>query len=308
MDTMRDRFVKVASELIETDQRSALVLADISSALFRQTGLFSSHPERVINVGIREQLLVSFAAGMALEGFRPIVHTYAPFLIERPFEQLKLDFGHQGVEGVFVSIGASYDAAAAGRTHQAPEDVALVATLPEWTVFVPGHPDEAERVLRHASVYKGCVYVRLSDETNSDSVAAKPGGMAKIRVSKRSRFTVVSIGPTLDGVLDATEGMECTVLYSYTPLPFDGKAIREAIHEPNVVIVEPYLAGTSAAAVSAALWDMPHRLLNIGVPVGEHRHYGTHEEHRAAHGLDAPGIRRQILEFVGTNGPKVGDG
>ena len=55
-----------------------------------------------------------------------------------------------------------------------------------------------------------------------------------------------------------SDGMDCTVLYSYTQRPFDGKALREAINEPVVVIVEPYQAGTSAAAVSACLWDVPH--------------------------------------------------
>ena len=69
--------------------------------------------------------MVSVGGGLALAGLRPIVHTYAPFLVERAFEQVKLDLGHQGARAVLVSIGASYDAARGGRTHQAPEDVAL---------------------------------------------------------------------------------------------------------------------------------------------------------------------------------------
>ena len=94
MPTMRDRFVNVYGELMDERSDLAVVLADIGVTDFRETGALQRHPERVLNVGIREQLLIGFAAGLAMEGLRPVVHTDAPFLVERPFEQVKLDFGH----------------------------------------------------------------------------------------------------------------------------------------------------------------------------------------------------------------------
>lgn len=95
MDTMRDRFAPVLSQILDEDPRVAVVLAEIGAAPF--AGAARRHPERVINVGIREQLLVGAGAGLALAGMRPVMHTFASFLVERPFEQVKLDFGHQGV-------------------------------------------------------------------------------------------------------------------------------------------------------------------------------------------------------------------
>jgi transketolase len=298
MQSMRERFVDVTTRLLDDDPHLALVMADIGVAQFAATGAVRRHPHRVINVGIREQLLISFAAGMALEGFRPIVHTYAPFLVERPFEQVRLDLGHQEIGAILVSVGASYDSAASGRTHQAPEDVALIASLPGWQIHVPGHPDEAELFLRRAASGAGRVYIRLSEETNASAVEVSPGEFALVKRGSQSSATVVAVGPMLDRVMGAVSGFDVNVLYAPTVRPFDGQILRVVLRAPEVIIVEPYLAGTSAAEIAAALIDIPHRLLSIGVRRIEHRHYGTAAEHAAAHGLDADGLRSRIGAFL----------
>lgn len=95
---MRDTFVDTTTALLADDPRTALVLADISAGLFVPAA--DRHPDRVLNVGIREQLMVGVAGGLALTGLRPIVHTYAPFLVERAYEQLKLDLDHQNASAV----------------------------------------------------------------------------------------------------------------------------------------------------------------------------------------------------------------
>ena len=137
--SMRERFYELAADALWHDRARAVVLADIGPAKI------PDHPRR-FNVGIREQLMIGVAAGLALEGYRPVVHSYTPFLVERPYEQVKLDLGHQDVGAVLVSYGGSYDASREGRTHQAPEDIAILSALPGWTLQVPGHPAELERM------------------------------------------------------------------------------------------------------------------------------------------------------------------
>ncbi|NXY97890.1 transketolase [Streptomyces sp. BR123] len=297
MDNMRERFIAVTSQLLDEDPRLALVLAEISMDGFRPAQ--RRHPDRVINVGIREQLLVGAGGGLALTGMRPVMHTFASFLVERPFEQLKLDFGHQGTGGVLVSAAASYDWPAGGFTHMSPGDVALMDTLDGWTVHVPGHPDEAEALLRHAcAAGDDKVYVRLSMQSNA--APRTVDGLRMRAVREGAAGVVVAVGPLLDEVLAATEGLDVTVLYAATVRPFDGETLREAVGRASadVVLVEPYLAGTSTAAAGQALVDVPHRVLGLGVGRAELRRYGTIEQHTAAHGLDARSLRERITAFL----------
>lgn len=295
---MRDRFAPVVTRLLDEDPRVAVVLADIGVADFAEA--LRRHPDRVVNLGIREQLLVGAAAGMALTGLRPVVHTFASFLVERPFEQVKLDLGHQDAGAVLVSAAASFDWPAGGYTHMAPGDVALLDTLDGWTVHVPGHPDEAETLLRHAvAAGDDKVYVRLSLQANA---CALPVDGRRFRTVREGRSgVVVAVGPMLDSVLDATEGLDVTVLHATTVRPFDAAGLRRATGTAgtDVVLVEPYLAGTSTAAANVALSDVPHRVLGLGVGRAELRRYGRIDEHVAAHGLDARSLRARIGAFVG---------
>jgi transketolase len=292
--TMRERFYETAAELIDRNDRVAIVIAEIGGSALATAK--RRHPDRVINVGIREQLMVGVAGGLALAGFRPIAHSYAPFIVERPFEMLKLDLGHQDAGAILVSVGASYDSAASGRTHQSPEDVALVAALPGWRIFVPGHADEAELLLRAAAADSDRVYLRLTEQSNAVARPIEPG---RFRVERRGRdATVIVVGPLLDSVLEATADLDVTVLYATTVRPFDRKTLRSALSTRDVILVEPYLAGTSSSEVAEALLDKPHRLLALGVANTEHRRYGTWREHNAAHGLDAAGIRARVVSFL----------
>jgi transketolase len=291
---MRDRFSSTVVSLLEQDPLTVVVLAVIGRGALEMIGGIERFNDRVIDVGIREQAMIGVAGGLALEGFKPIVMSYTPFVVERPFEQVKLSLTHQGVHAVLVSVGGSWDASSSGRTHQAPEDVALMSTLPGWTVHVPGHPDEAERAIRAAHSSGRSHYIRLTVDSNTSPVDADSGAVVTLRRGSADAVTVLAVGPIADAVLEATDGTEATVLYTTVPRPIDGEGLRSAVFGDDVVVVEPYLAGTSVAQVAAALSDRPVRIRAIGVTDPELMHYGSPEELRRAHGLDAVGIRRAL--------------
>ncbi len=288
----RAQFGRTVTDILDEDLSTALVWAEISGRFFG--GAVRRHPDRVVNVGIREQLLVNVGAGFALTGMRPIVHTFGTFLVERGFEQIKLGFGHQGLGGVLVGGGGSFDASRGGRTHQAPGDVALMDTLPDVAIHAPGTAAEADAVLRRAVAADGLHYVRIVEQTNTESF--EDPGLHVVR--RGSGATVVAFGPLLDEVLEATVDRDVTVLYAHSVRPFDAGTFRAVLTTPDVVLVEPWLAGTSARVVSDALRDVPHRLLSLGTRRMELRHYGTPADHQRAHGLDAAGIRRSLESFL----------
>ncbi|MGX7669158.1 transketolase family protein [Plantactinospora sp. DSM 117369] len=300
---MRDTFVNTATALLADDPRTAVVLADISASSFAPAA--RQHPDRVLNVGIREQLMVGVAGGLALTGLRPIVHSYATFAVDRAYEQLKLDLDHQGVGAVVVSVGASYDGASMGRTHMSPGDVALLDTLTDWTVHVPGHPAEVPGLLRAAVRHDDRVYLRLSTQVNEVPLPGA-GRLAVLRRGSAGAALVVAVGPMLHPVLAAVAGLDVTVAYTHTPRPFDVVGLRELVGAatsagtaPAVVLVEPYLAGTSSALLGTALGGVPHRSLSLGVGRTDLRRYGEPADHARWHGLDPAGLRRSITEFLG---------
>jgi transketolase len=164
-------------------------------------------------------------------------------------------------------------------------------------VHVPGHHEEARRLLLESLPGDGKVYVRLSEDANAESHL----GVGFQVMRQGSRGVVLAIGPTLDRVLAATISIDVTVLYASTIRPFDAVGLRAAVRSAvaDVVVVEPYLAGTSALFVAEALADIPHRLRSLGVRRDtEVRMYGEMADHDLAHGLDETSIAVAVKEFV----------
>jgi transketolase len=294
--SMREQAGKTAADLLDDDPRVAVVLAEISTGQFRHA--LDSHPERAVNVGIMEQTMVGVAAGFAMEGFLPIVHTITPFLVERPLEQIKLDFGYQGLQGTFISVGGSYDYTSEGFTHHSPGDVQVMLTVPGMGVLVPGAPDELDRLFRATYADGHPTYLRTGTATNANSRPVEVGRLDVIR--RGGSATVIAVGPMLDRTLAAVEGLDAMVLYVTTVSPFDADGLaREAAETPEVISVMPFLEGTLTPMLAQALAHRPSRFESVGVGRGVLRDYGTPQDHDRARGLDTAGIRERIARFLG---------
>ena len=292
---MRRAFGATVSDLADRDERVAVVLADISTSYFERA--VATHPDRVVNVGIMEQTMVGVAAGFAMEGFHPIAHSLSPFMAERPYEQLKVDFGYQGLGGTFVGSGGSYDYASSGGTHHSPADAGVMLGIPGMEVLIPGHGEEMDALLRSTYANGRPTYIRGSVATNAVAHQREPGRIDMIR--RGSSATVLAFGPMLDRTVAACEGLDVSVVYATSLRPFDGDGLISIVGDVSLLItVEPFYEGTAAAVVTAALAARPMRFAWIGVPRAFIHRYGEPGELDADLGLDRAGLRHTVSTLL----------
>ena len=290
---MRKQFVNTIESLFPANDELVLLLGDIGVFGFRDS--FEKHPNRVFNIGILEQATVGLASGLSMVGLVPVVHTIAPFLVERSLEQLKIDFGYQKLNGNFVSVGNSYDYSSLGPTHHCPGDVQSLLTIPNMEIIVPGTSKEFDTLFREAYTDGSPTYYRLSEFENEDSQPVSLGKACLIRQGKTA--TIVCVGNTLTSTQRAVEDLDVTILYYTSVRPFDAKSLLDNFNE-NIILVEPYYEGGLNYLVNSSLDSLKYRLLNIGVQVNFIENYGTKQENDESLGLDSKGIRKKIKKFL----------
>ena len=133
---MRRQFKDTSFELAASDDGVVVVLGDVSVYMFQPFA--EAYPGRFYNLGICENTIISVAAGLSAQGFKPLVHTIAPFLTERCVEQIKLDMCYNRFGGNILTCGASFDYAWDGATHHACMDLGILRMIPGTEVLQPG--------------------------------------------------------------------------------------------------------------------------------------------------------------------------
>jgi len=166
---MRRQFGKVIAELAAKDENIFLLTGDIGYRVFDE--FIKRFPDRFINMGICEQSIIGVAAGMALEGLKPWVYTITPFLIERPFEQIKLDIDQQAVN---VKLVGYADYPTLGPTHSELDARTLMGLFRNIRSFFPEDGIQAEKAIRSASADPTPAFVSLkSDPLLSRSITGE---------------------------------------------------------------------------------------------------------------------------------------
>ena len=294
---MRNMFAKTFHEAAQKDPRLCVVVADISPAgamvQFRE-----QFPDRFINTGVAEQIMIGMCAGMSMRGLRPFAYTIATFALYRPFEFIRDDLCYQNLPVTVVGIGGGVTYSTLGGTHHAMEDVAVASSLPNMRIIAPCDPEEARAATQWCvGQEEGPVYLRLgkAGEPVITGGAKEPFTFGKVRLLRDgSDVCILGYGPILKMAMDAAAVLESqkistAVASTHTLKPLDREGIASILRKyPKVVVLEEMVPqGGLSASVKALAWESGAKCkIECMTLKDEFLHvYGKHEDILAAHGL-----------------------
>ncbi len=283
-------------------------LVGITPAMCEGSGLTrfaEQFPRRYHDVGIAEQHALTFAAGLACEGMKPVVAIYSTFL-QRAYDQLIHDIALQNLDVTFA-IDRGGLVGADGATHQGAFDLSYLTCIPNLVVMAPADEAECRAMLSTAYHHPGPAAVRYPRGSGAGvppapTLAGLPEasfGKGEMRRHGRS-VAILAFGTLLQAALQAAETLDASVANMRFVKPLDHQLIRElaATHEVLVTLEENSIIGGAGAEVARALEEMgiSRRLLRLGLPDSFIEH-GEQGEMLAELGLDAAGLIERITQF-----------
>lgn len=303
---MRNRFAETFYSIAREDARQCMIVADISPA-GSMARFRDEFPNRFINTGVAEQVMIGMAAGMSQRGLRPFAYTIATFALYRPFEMIRDDLCYQNLPVTVVGIGGGVSYSTLGATHHAQEDVAIAMAVPNLQILAPCDPREVEAMTRWCAVQEqGPVYLRLgkAGEPDLTTEVREPWHFGRVRVLKRgSRHCLITYGVITKMVLEIANelekrGISTSVVTTPTLKPLDREGLAAIVQEhEEVSVIEECVPRALGVEVEA----LAHRVgysgrVNTFSLRDEFIHcYGNHGDILAAHGLTREAVFDQVL-------------
>jgi transketolase len=304
MKKLREVFADTMLEVGPADPRLVVMVGDISHGILQPYA--KACPGRYYNIGICEPTIVNLAAGLNKTGLIPVVHTIAPFITERAYEQIKLDFGYQMLSLNLVSVGGAFDYAQLGCSHHCYTDVSLLSHLKRGVVVLPGSPVEFNRLFKGLYANGLINYFRLPEKPHGVEFA--PGDIEfgrGIRVREGRDVTIAVIGTQLATAIAAADrlagqGVSAEILYFHTIKPFDADLVRASVMKTRrFVTVEELSAHDGLYNLCLRATVGLGGIATSQIAIEDFVHgYGSYEELCARIGMSPEGIARTVLELT----------
>lgn len=301
---MRKSFASTMTEVGLSDSRLVVLVGDISHGIletFRNT-----FPSRYFNIGICEPAMLGVASGMSAQGLIPVVHTISPFMLERAYEQIKLDFQYQRLGVNLISVGGAFDYSKLGCSHHCYTDFSLLSHLPDSQIFFPGSSVEFEELFRSNYSNGKINYFRLSENPHkfkflpSDIISGDP-----IQIIEGKDLTLIVTGSNLTEVLAAEkqlslDGISCSIIYIHTLKPLNYEKIMEDISKTKKFMVVASISskgGLYSQICEKVLGWQSVRGSRIEI-TGFIEDYGNYEDLLCQAGMDVQSIVERVKDLV----------
>lgn len=303
---MRDRFVKTLIDIAKKDRNVHLVTGDLGFGVLKP--FWEQFPNQFTNVGIAEQNMTSFAAGMALEGKAVFTYSIGNFPTLRCIEQIRNDCAYHNANVKIVCVGGGFVYGPLGMSHHATEDLAIMRVLPDVTVMAPGDLVEAECATRAIYEQNGTCYLRLGrgGEKQVHEVIEQFQIGKAIKIKDGKKIAIFSTGAILNEVMTVSEKLNeyeiYPALYSFpTVKPIDKATLEECAKKYDLIVTveEHNVIGGLGSAVTEVIGNLSgtkSKVLLIGIQDKYSSIVGSQEFLRDYYGLSANKILDNIMD------------
>ena len=300
---IRKQFANTVLEVGQKDDKLTVLLGDIGH--FNMIPFAQACEGRFYNVGICEPTIISMGAGLSRTGMIPVMHTINPFIIERAFEQLKLDFVYQKLSGNIITVGSLFDYAQLGCTHHCYGDFALLKTLFDVEIIFPASNEEFDTLFKQTYNNNKLTFFRIPEKSHEQSFNVLEFGKA-VTVSQGEDLTIVVTGPQLKDAIRIKEELSkqnktVEILYIHTIRPLDKDAILKSAQKTKrlLVIEEHGENGGLGEDVLKTVYSVNNLKFSHACVKGHFVHeYGTYQELLKHTKLDYESLLANALELI----------
>lgn len=294
----RDAFGEALLELGRQNSNIVVVDSDVANST-RTQAFGEAFPERFFNVGIAESNLVSVASGLAASGKVPVASSFACFLLDNAYDQIRMGVAFPNLNVKLVGSHSGISIGEDGPSQMAIEDIALTTSFPNMTVLVPADDAATRAATRAMLAHEGPVYLR----TGRPKVPVIYDGEVLFEIGKANMLrdgrdvTIIACGLMVAAALEAAEdlhqkGIEARVLDMHTIKPLDIKAVERAARETGAIVTaEEHLleGGLGAAVARSAAETYPIPMEFVGIR-DRYAQSGSSQELMEAFGLVADNV------------------
>lgn len=299
-------YSKIFGEWLSYKAENDEKLVAITPAMGEGSGMIEfskKFPERYYDVAIAEQHSVSFAAGLACEGMKPVVAIYSTFL-QRAYDQLIHDVALQKLDVLFALDRAGL-VGLDGATHQGAFDLSFIRCIPNMIIMAPADESSAWKMFNTGFNYEGPVAVRYprgegmgtAYQKNDDTIEI--GKSLTVLNSEDKEVVILSFGSLLSSALEAGKNINARVVDMRFIKPIDYKLLDEIKNDYKLIVTleDNVVAGGAGSAVNEYLIKVNSKssILNLGLP-DQFIEHGDQEQQKILNGLDGNGVEKSIQE------------